>query len=115
MFYLNRPGSKISRGSIADIEQALRLLATTRKGEIPYNPDYGLEAIYSIVGDWEVITSEIEREMNLAIQQFEDRVASVTVKAVRMLNASGKSIRLEVAYSFMASSQFFAVTVPVKF
>lgn len=115
MFHLNRPGSRLSRATRADIEQALGLLATTRKGEIPYNPDYGLEAIYSIIGDWEVVISEIEREMRLAIERFEDRITSVTVKAVRMLNASGKSIRLEIAYSFLSSSQFFAVTIPTKF
>lgn len=111
MFQLNSPGSRLSRQSRTDIEQALRLLASTRKGEIPYQPDYGLNAIYQAIGDVSTVTSEIEREMLIAIARFEPRIASVAVRAVKVANTSGRSLRLEISYIFETLPGFFSMPI----
>lgn len=110
MFHLNSPGSKLSSKSRADIQQALQILASTRKGEIPYQPDYGLNAVYEAIGDFSTVTSEIEREMSLAIAKFEPRIDAVTVRAVKVANTSGKSLRLEIYYNFETLPEFFSTS-----
>lgn len=111
MFQLNSPGSKLSRNSRVDIEQALQLLASTRKGEIPYQPDYGLNAIYEAIGDFSTVTSEIEREMSVAIAKFEPRVDAVTVRALKVANTSGKALRLEIYYTFETVPELFSTSL----
>jgi predicted component of type VI protein secretion system len=111
MFHLNTPGSKLPRQSRADIGQALKLLASTRKGEIPYQPDYGLNAVYEAIGDFSTVTVEIEREMSIAIARFEPRIDAVTVKALKVANTSGKALRLEIYYSFETLPEFFSTSL----
>lgn len=107
MFKLNSPGSKLSRQSREDVEQALYLLAATRKGEIPYQPNYGLNLVYEAIGNHATVTDEIEREMSLAIAEFEPRISAVSISASRVANASGRSLRLEIAYKFETQPQLF--------
>lgn len=111
MFKLNSPGSKLSRQSRADIQQALQLLASTRQGEIPYQPEYGLRSVYEAIGDFSTVTSEIEREMSLAITKFEPRIDSVSVRALKVANTSGKALRLEIYYNFESLPEFFTTSL----
>lgn len=110
---MNSPGSKLSRQSREDVQQALYLLAATRKGEIPYQPNYGLSLIYGAIGDYTTETDEIEREMSLAIAEFEPRIAAVSVTASKIANVSGRSLRLEIAYNFQTQSQLFTTNFPI--
>lgn len=114
MFYLKQPGSKLSRRSIVDVQQALYLLAATRKGEIPYQPDYGLNALYAAQGSDNIRLSEIEQEMIQAITKFEERVILNSVKVRKVSGNAGRCIRLEVDYIFESIPQIFNAVFPVR-
>ena len=114
MFYLKQPGGKLPRKSIVDVQQSLYLLAATRKGEIPYQPDYGLDSLYTAQGSDEIRMSEIEQEMTQAIAKFEDRVTLNSVKARKVSGNGGRSIRLEVSYIFESIPQLFNAVFPTR-
>lgn len=114
MFHLNRPGSKLSRQSIADVQQALYLLVATRKGEIPYQPNYGLSLVYEVLGGLEDYREAIEQEVVSAIVQFEPRIAVVAVEATPELTKGKRSITLKVNFIFETVAGLFSTNLPLR-
>lgn len=114
MFYLNRPGAKLPRQSVADVQQALYLLIATRKGEIPYQPDYGLSLVYDVLGAIEDEKEAIEQEVAQAISEFEPRIEVVSVSASKVASASGRGIKLEVGFLFETVANLFSTNIPLN-
>ena len=107
MFYLDVPGGRLARQSVTDVQQSLYILARTRKGEIPYLPDYGLESVYK----HEPAASEIEREMSAAIARFEPRVDLKSVSVAAVPNTNGRQFSLKIDYFFETLPQVFDTSI----
>lgn len=80
MFVLNKPGEIYVTNSAADIAQSVYLLCSCQKGEIPYNPELGLERMVETEG-LDIQRRRLEIDVSRLLKQYEPRAKLVGITA----------------------------------
>ena len=102
---------KISE-SDQDIQESIRIILLTRKGERVMNPEFGC-GIHDFVFDRMETTrlNMLEKEIQTALARWEPRIGELSVSVISDKQEAEKYL-IQIRYSVNATGQFFSVIHP---
>jgi len=81
---LGRDGEVVE--GVADVDQAIRIIVTTRKGQVPHRPEFGCDCMELVDRPVNEVRPRLVRDVRDAIERWERR-AKVERVAVTPFNA----------------------------